>query len=480
MCFVMNREDICFMPAHEMAKKIRAQELSSQEITEIIIERIEKINPIINAYCTPTFELARAMAKEADQAVKTSKKKENLGLLNGIPISIKDLESTKGIRTTLGCKIFENFIPKKDTIIVRRLKDAGAIILGKTNTPSLGYKGVTDNLIFGATKNPWNLEKTCGGSSGGAAAAVASGLGPLASGSDGGGSIRIPSSFCGVYGFKPTFGRVPHEDMKVVGSMGTLVHKGPIVRYVEDAALMLDILAGEHYLDRFSLPKPNYSYLEKLNELPNYVKIGFSFDLGFAEAIDPEVKKAVMKGIEKFEKFNWSIEKSDIKLQKPLSTHWIIWTTSFAYRLNPYLDQWRDKLDPQLVEIVKIGLNYSKDNIQWAEIQREIVYEEISRFFNNFDILITPTLACPSFNLDLQFPTIIDGKQVGSGAWLPFTYPFNLSGHPAASIPCGWSSDGVPIGMQIIGKRLDDLKVLQVSKAFEDIAPWQDKKPIFN
>ncbi|MFW9900772.1 MAG: amidase [Candidatus Thorarchaeota archaeon] len=476
----MKKEELCYMSACEMADKIRSQELTSLEITETIIERIEKINPIINAYCTPTFQLARDMATIADKAVKTSRNGENLGLLHGIPTSIKDLETTKGIRTTLGCKIYENFIPKRDSIIVKRIKDAGAIILGKTNTPSLGYKGVTDNLIFGVTKNPWNLEKTCGGSSGGAAAAVASGLGPLASGSDGGGSIRIPSSFCGVYGFKPNFGRVPHEDMKVVGSLGTLEHKGPIVRCVEDAALMLDVLTGEHYLDRYSLPKPNYSYLEKLYELPHYVKIGFSFDLGFAKALDSEVKKAVMKGIEKFEKFNWLIEKSDIKLQEALNTHWILWTTSFAHRLKPYLDQWKDKLDPQLIEVVKIGLNYSVDNIKWAEIQREMVYEEISRFFNNFDILITPTLACSSFNWDLQFPNIIDGKEVSAGAWLPFTYPFNLSGHPAASIPCGWSDEGVPIGMQIVGKRLDELLVLQVSKAFEEIAPWQDKKPIFN
>jgi len=476
----MNKEEISYMSACKMAEKIKTQELTSLEITEVIIRRIEKINPIINAYCTTTFDLARDSAIKADKAVKSGKKRENLGLLHGIPTSIKDLENTKGIRTTMGCKIFENFIPQKDDIIVKRLKDAGAIILGKSNTPSLGYKGVTDNLIFGATKNPWNLEKTCGGSSGGAAAAVASGLGPLASGSDGGGSIRIPSSFCGVYGLKPNFGRVPHEGMKVVGYLGTFVHKGPIVRYVEDAALMLDVIAGEDNLDRYSLPKPNYSYLEMLKELSNKVKIGYSFDLGFVETLDPEVKKVVMRGIDTFEKLNWSIEESEIKLSRPANAHWIIWTTSFAYRLKPYLNQWKDKLDPQLAEIVKIGLNYSVDDIKWAEIRREVVYEEICRNFKKYDILITPTLACASFDLDLQFPNIIDGKKVGAGAWLPFTYPFNLSGHPAASIPCGWSSEGVPIGMQIIGKRLDELKVLQVSKAFEEISPWQDKKPLFN
>lgn len=317
----MSEKNICFLSACEMAEKIKKQELTSLEITERIIERIEKINPIVNAYCTTTFDLARELAKKADDAVK---KGEKLGLLHGIPISIKDLENTKGIRTTMGCKIYENYIPTKDDIVVKRVKDAGAVILGKTNTPSLGYKGVTDNLIFGATKNPWNLERTCGGSSGGAAAAIASGMGPLALGSDGGGSIRIPSCFCGVYGLKPNFGRVPHESMKLVGYLGTFVHKGPIVRYVEDAALMLDVLAGEDELDRYSLPKQNFNYLEKLIERPKNVKIGYSLDLGFAKALDPEVKKSVLEGIYKFEEIDWSVEESKIKLPRPANAHWII------------------------------------------------------------------------------------------------------------------------------------------------------------
>ncbi|MFX1366210.1 MAG: amidase [Promethearchaeota archaeon] len=472
----MNKEDICFMSAYDMAETIKRQELTSLEITETIIERIEKINPIINAYCTTTFDIARENAKKADEAVK---KGEKLGLLHGIPTSIKDLENTDGIRTTMGCKIYEHNIPKKDAIPVKRIKDAGAIILGKTNTPSLGYKGVTDNLIFGATKNPWNLEKTCGGSSGGAAAAVASGLGPLALGSDGGGSIRIPSSFCGVYGFKPNYGRIPHDYMKFMGYLGTLTHKGPIVRYVKDAALMLDAMVGEDIVDRYSLPKPNFSYLEEFENEPNNIRIGYSLDLGFAKALDSGVKKVMLDAIYKFENLNWSIEESSIKLPSPAMAHWIIWTTGFYYNLKPYIKQWGDKIDPQLVEIVKIGSQFTIDDIKWAEIRREMVYEEICRNFNNFDILITPTLACPAFNLDNQFPETIDGKKVDAGAWLPFTYPFNLSGHPAASISCGWSSNGLPIGMQIVGPRLDELIVLQVSRMFEELSPWQDKKPNF-
>ncbi|KKK48494.1 hypothetical protein LCGC14_2807280, partial [marine sediment metagenome] len=220
----MKSEDICFMPAWQMKEKIKNQEISSQEITEKIIERIEKINPIINAYCTPTFDLARTMAKNADDRVR--KNQTNLPLLNGIPTSLKDLVELKGVRTTFGSRLYENFVSVKDSVVVKRLKDAGCVILGKTNTPEFGFKGVTDNKIFGATKNPWNIERTPGGSSGGAAAAAVSGLSPLAQGSDGGGSIRIPSCFSGVYGIKPSFGRIPSASMKTSGVTGTLSCKG--------------------------------------------------------------------------------------------------------------------------------------------------------------------------------------------------------------------------------------------------------------
>ena len=229
----MSKKEICFLPAYKMKEKIVNQELTSLELTEIIIERIERINPIINAYCTPTFDLARKMANQADKKIKIG---EELGLLSGIPLSIKDLNETVGIRTTFGSNIFRENIPEDDELLVKRLKDAGAILLGKTNTPEFGHKAVTNNFIFGETKNPWNLNRTPGGSSGGAAAAVASGLSPLAQGSDGGGSIRIPSSLCGVYGLKPSYGRVPRLWDKI--SFYRLSHNGPIVRYVQDAALM--------------------------------------------------------------------------------------------------------------------------------------------------------------------------------------------------------------------------------------------------
>ncbi len=472
----MNKEDICYIPAYEMADKIERQEITSQEITEILIERIEKINPIINAYCTPTFELAREMAKKADDAVKKGQK---LGLLHGIPTSLKDDTETKGIRTTWGSKYYENYVPKEDNVIVTRLKDAGCVILGKTNLPELGFKGVTDNLIFGATKNPWNLERTCGGSSGGAAAAVASGLSPLALGADGGGSIRIPSCFCGLYGIKPHFGRVPYVFLKTGTAIDTFVQKGPIVRCVKDAALMLDAIAGPDEFDRYSLPKHNVSYFEELRDKPRKIKIGYSLDLGLVKAIDPEVKKSVLDAIQKFEKFEWSVEKAKIRINKAESVINILWTTGFANMMSPLLKQWHDKFDPELVELIKEGLTYSVLDIQMAGVQREKIYESVCKQFKKYDILITPTLACTAFELGKRAPEEIDGIPISIRDWL-LTYPFNLTGHPAASIPCGWSSEGLPIGMQIVGKRFDEVSVLQASKAFEELAPWQDKRPNFN
>ncbi len=486
----MNKEDLYYIPAWEMKEKIIKQELTSEELTETIIERIEKINPIINAYCSTTFDLARDLAKKADTAIK---KGEKLGLLHGIPTSIKDNVDVKGIRTTCGCKAFENYISTEDDIAVKRLKEAGVVILGKTNMPAFGYKGVTDNLIFGATKNPWHLERTPGGSTGGGAAATASGLSPLTQGSDGGGSIRIPSSFCGLYGIKPTFGRIPQKSMKIEGNMGTYVQKGPLVRHVKDAALFLDALVGADDIDRYSIPKPNYSFYDAIEEKPKKLKIGYAIDLGNLEVIHSEVEKSVLNAVKKFEEFNWSVEKSNINLlsightiRGNVSignyglTWYTIWTYGIGYFLKPIIEEFGSVMDQELVQMAQNGFQLTAENIYMAEIQREIIYDNVCRHFKEFDILITPTMACPAFELGVSSPTKIDGKEVSPGAYSPYTHPFNMSGHPAASIPCGWSKDGLPIGMQIVGKRFDEITVLQVSKAFEDVAPWQDKKPKFN
>jgi len=471
----VNKEDICFMSACDMVEKIKTQELTSVEITEAIIERIEKINPIINAYCTPTFELARDMAKAADDKVK---KGEKLGILHGIPTSIKDLMETKGIRTTFGSKIYENYIPEEDDLTVKKLKEAGIVLLGKTNTPEDGHKSVTNNLVFGETKNPWNLERTCGGSSGGSGAAVAAGLSPLALGSDGGGSIRTPSSLCGVYGLKPNFARIARKFRHMAFS--TLSHYGPIVRYVKDAALMLDAMAGPDSIDKYSFLPKDTSYINALRDRPNKLKIGYSIDLGYVKAVDKEVENSVLNAAHRFEEFDWTVEEAKIELKNVEMPFAIIITAAMAYDYKPLMKEWRDKMTPTLVRLIDMGMNYNALDLIRAEDQRQKIEKTIYQYFKNYDILITPTTAVPAFELGKMFPPIINGKSVNPVTWHAFALPFNMSWNPAASIPCGWNSEGLPIGMHIIGRKLDEKTVLQVSQAFEEIAPWQDKKPNFN
>ncbi|MFX0145852.1 MAG: amidase [Candidatus Hodarchaeota archaeon] len=472
----MNKEDICFMSACDMKDVIMRQELTSQEITETIIERIEKINPIINAYCTPTFDLAREMAQKADQAVKNS---EKLGLLHGIPTSIKDLFLTKGIRTTFGSMIYEHNIPEDDEVVVKRLKEAGIVLLGKTNTPEFGYAGVTHNFIFGKSRNPWNTDRIPGGSSGGGAAVVASGLGPLALGNDGGGSIRIPAACCGVFGHKPSLGRVPVFP-RIELHAKSYVHVGPLVRYVKDAALMLDAMKGPHDGDRYSLPDDKTSYLDNISNKPDKLKIGYSLDLGYAKIIDPDIEKSIINSSEKFEKLGWSVENVKLKIKKPNTAFYTFYTADYAYDLKSKLKDWRDKIDPELIKMVDAGFGYTSFDVMRAMSQRTKLYETFYEYFKNYDILITPTIAIPPFELGIMYPPKINGKNVSPTAWMPFTFPFNLTGHPAASIPCGWTNEGLPIGMQIVGNRFNDLLVLQVSQAFEEIAPWQEKRPKFN
>ncbi len=476
----MSKEDICFMSAYDMLDAIKKQELTSEEITEAIIERIEKINPIVNAYCTTTFDLAREIAKNADNAVK---KGEPLGELHGIPTSIKDLMMTKGIRTTYGSLLHEDFIPEEDDVAVIRLKEAGAVLMGKSNTPEFGHIALTNNKIFGETKTPWDIERNSGGSSGGAAAAVASGLGPLALGSDGGGSIRVPSSCCGVFGLKPTYGRIPSYP-RIGIAFKSMDHYGPITRYVKDAALMLNVMKGHHPSDPDSFPDDDIDYVKVLENKPAKLKIGYSMSLGFGKTLEEEVKDNILNNVKKFEQFDWDVEEAKIKIRTPELAFNTLVAVGYAYDLQKDYDKRLEDLSPDLKGTIRFGLDNSSMNIGKAKEQRKRVYEVMYQYFKNYDLLITPTLPCPAIKPKWQesgtvFP-IIGKKALNITSWMTFTYPFNMSGLPAASIPSGWTNSGLPIGMQIVGKRYDEKTVLQVSKAFEEIAPWQDKRPKFD
>lgn len=473
----MNEEEICFMSAVDIAELIKNGEETSSEILEVFIERINRINPKINAYCTTAFEIAREMAKKADDSIK---KGENLGLLTGIPTSIKDLMLTKGIRTTYGSLLHENFIPDEDEVTVKRLKDAGCVILGKTNTPEFGSVALTNNKIFGETHNPWNIETNSGGSSGGAASSVAAGLGPLALGSDGGGSIRVPSSCCGVFGLKPTFGRIPRYPHDSI-AFWTMDHYGPIVRYVKDAALMLNVMKGHHPGDSNSFPDDNIDYTKIFEDKPKKLKIGYSMSLGFGKILEDEVKESVLNGVQKFEKYDWDVEETNLKIKNPGTAFKTLVSIGYAYDLQKDNNTRPEDITPDLKASIRLGLDNNAMNIAKARDQRKRMQEVMYQYFKNFDVLVTPTTPIPAFKpgwleSGTTFPKV-GKKALSTISWMTYTFPFNMTGLPAASIPSGWTKSGLPIGMQIVGKRFDEKTILQVSKAFEELEPWQDKKP---
>jgi len=467
----MDNLEICYLSVVEMAESIKTKKLSPVEIVEAVLSRIERLDLQVNAYCTLVAESARRQAKETEAMVMRG---EELGLLHGVPVSIKDLIFTRGIRTTGGSKIYENFVPEYDAIVVERLKSAGAIIMGKTNTPEFGYMAVTDNRLFGATRNPWNLGCTAGGSSGGAAASVASGMGPLAIGSDGGGSIRIPGSFCGVFGLKPSFGRVPQYS----GFPGweTLSHTGPITRTVKDAALAMEVIAGRDDRDFYSLSDAGLSYRPFLNTDLKGLKIAWSQDLGYA-VVDPQVLQITETAVKTFATLGAAVEVDSPGVSSPEATFSTMVGASLTAALQDKMGEWETEIDPGLVRFVRANEDRLATEYVKARFERLAYCDGIRSFFEQYDLLLTPTLAVPPFAIGQFGVREIAGEKVSPLGWMSFTYPFNLTGQPAASVPCGWTDDGLPVGLQIVGRRFDDATVLRAAAAYEEASPWADRRP---
>ena len=468
----MSDIDLCFMTARQLASAYRRRKLSPVEVVKAILARIEELNPKLNSFCLVRAQEARKEAKKAEQAFR---RRGKVGPLCGVPVSIKDLIFTKGICTTGGSRIFESFVPDEDEMSVARMREAGAIIVGKTNTPEFGYIAVTHNPLFGITRNPWDLDKTAGGSSGGAAAATAAGLCPLALGSDGGGSIRIPASFSGVFGFKASFGRVPH----LPGFQGweTLSHTGPLTRTVGDAALMMDIIAGPDDFDRHSLPEIGATYSGSMRGSLKGTKVAWSSDLGYA-TVDPEVLEITADAALALKKTGCRVKEYDPGLDCPEDILGTLVVSDFYAALGDQLEEWRDKIDPPLARLIEMGKQVSAKDYVQATFKRQEFHVEVQKIFEQYDFLLTPTTAVPAFEAGKMAPETVAGKRLASTiGWMPFTYPFNLTGQPAASVPCGFTKDGLPVGLQIVGRRQDDVGVLRMAAAFEKLRPWADEKP---
>lgn len=463
----MNDLDVCYLPALELREQYRRRELSPVEVTEAVLGRIERLNPELTAFITVTPERAIEDARAAERAYAGG----TAGPLAGVPTSIKDLVATKGIRTTRGSLLYADNVPDYNPVFVQRLYDAGIVMLGKTNTPEGGWKGDSGNRVVGPTHNPWRHGRTAGGSSGGAAAAVATGLGPLAQGGDGAGSIRIPASFSGIFGLKPSFGRVPYPG----GSPSTqLAHTGPMTRTTRDAALMLDIMAGADASDRYSL-ESHGSFLGQVEGGIAGLRVAWSPDLGFAE-VEPEVAEITARAAARFAELGCEVVEATPDAADP----WPIIDVLFALGQSVSAEQLadvRDLVDQGRLKIMERALNWSADDVRKAMSGREAYYQQVNAFMDQFDLLLTPTMPLPAFPAGEDYPTEINGKAMTYLGWTAFTYPFNLTGHPAATVPCGFTSDGLPVGLQIIGRWRDDATVLRASAAFEDMQPWADKRP---
>ncbi|PYM92611.1 MAG: amidase [Candidatus Rokuibacteriota bacterium] len=466
----MNDTDLCWMSAADLAVAIAKKKVSPVEVVDATLARIDKLKEL-NAYVTLDADGARTAAKAAERAV--GRRGARLGPLHGVPFSVKDLIITKGIRTTFGTPLYRDNVPAENAPSVARMRAAGAIMLGKTNTPTLGWVGVTDNLLFGVTRNPWSLGHTPGGSSGGAGAAVAAGLAPLAIGTDGGGSIRKPAAWCGIFGLKASWGRIP---VYPHGAAWSLSHAGPMTRTVKDAALMMNACAGPDERDQYSLPATDVDYVKALKGSLKGLRVAWSETLGIAPAVDPEVRDATAKAARAFGELGCRVESVEPKWPSPYDCWRTIFLGGIAARLASYLDR-RDQIDPGLLPIVEEATKYPPTKYVEAWFERLAWWQHAREFFERYDLLLTPTVACSPLPIGEFYTTEIGGMPVGREAASVFTFIFNMTGQPAATVPCGFTKAGLPIGLQIIGRRFDDVTVLRASAAFEAARPWAQRRP---
>ena len=450
--------DLCAMTATALLEGYRRRTLSPVEVTQAVLQRIHALNPKLNA-----FNLI------SDQAIEEAKASEARwhagqpkGLLDGVPVSIKDLILTRGWPTLRGSKTVDAKGPwKDDAPATARLREHGAVLLGKTTTPEFGWKGVTDSPLTGITRNPWNPAKTPGGSSGGAAAAVAAGMGPLAVGTDGGGSIRIPCSFTGLFGIKGSFGRVPAWPLS---PFGTVAHVGPITRDVTDAALMLNVLSLPDARDWYALPYESRDYRAGLDAGVRDLRIAYSPNLGYAE-VDPEVAAIVKGAVSVFEELGAKVDEKHPGFDNAgpiFQTHWF---SGAAALMRTVKD--KKPCDPGLVEVAALGEKVTAAALIDAQMKRGALGAHMNLFHREFDLLVTPTLTVAAFDVGQESPD----KDNRWTDWTPFTFPFNLTGQPAASIPCGFTKAGLPVGLHIVGPRYADALVLRAARAFESVRP---------
>ena len=467
-------QDLAFAPATEHLKLIAGKQVSPVELVELYLRRIQDLDGRLNSYLTVSADEAMRMAKKAEEGVLGG---NDLGPLHGLPISIKDLEITRGIRTTGGSLVFEDSVPSEDSVVVERLRQAGAVILGKTNTPEFGLLGATENRLGDHCRNPWNTDRTTGGSSGGGGASVLAGLCSMGTGSDGGGSIRIPCSYCGIYGIKPTQGRVPRyggASVPVVANQFS--QPGPMTRTVRDSALLLQVLAGPDPRDPNAMRAAPPDFVAALERDIRGLRIAWSPDYGYAP-VDPEVMEVAGKAARVFEELGCEVEETDLSLDSPFDTFWFLFSTNVYVSYRQVLENHADQMTDYGRHCLQRGAAVTGAEYAQALGRVNQLAAQMAALFDHYDLLLSPTTAVTAYPV-AEPPTEIDGKAVDRfwGA-LPFTYPINMIGYTAASVPCGFSTESLPVGLHIVAPSGDEETVLAASAAFERARPWTPLRP---
>jgi aspartyl-tRNA(Asn)/glutamyl-tRNA(Gln) amidotransferase subunit A len=464
-------------PAQELAHLIATKQVSPLELTKIILERVDLLQPALNPFITVCHDTALAAAREAEQRVLRG---EPLGPLHGVPYAVKDLVNTAGVRTTFGSLLYEHNVPTEDAAAAARMKAAGGILIGKTTTPEFGHKSLTDAPLFGRSCNPWDVSRTCGGSSGGAAAAVAAGLGPIGIATDGGGSTRIPAACCGLVGLKQTLGTVPHS--QVQDAFGNYTYVTPLSRTVMDTALQLSAMAGAHPSDPWSIGLARQDFVAAARAEGDLKsrRILWSLTLGNT-VVARDVRTAFEAALRRFAELGATL----VELTEPVPKMEPIWRVinhaSWRARFSELIRDHGARMSPSLLRQVEIGAQWSAVDYQRAMFERTVVFRRVQGWLGENDVLVTPTLARTALPIEQEpfEPIEIDGAVIGElrSNLFPYTLPFNITGHPAMTVPCGFGADGLPIGVQIVGRLHDEPTVLRVGALYEATESWVGRWP---
>ncbi|MCP9949646.1 amidase [Actinomadura madurae] len=466
-------EEICFASARELARRVRTRELSAREVLQAHLDQIERTNPRVNAIVTLVAERAAEQARAADERLAAG---EAPGPLHGLPVAHKDTHATAGIRTTSGSPIFADHVPAEDELVVERIRAAGAVTLGKTNTPEFAAGSHTFNPVFGLTRNPYDPSRSAGGSSGGAAAALACGMHPLADGGDMGGSLRNPASFCNVAGFRPSPGRVP--SWPVAAAWSTLGVQGPMAREVADVALLLSVLAGPDPRSPIALETPGSAFAAPLDGDLAGLRVAWSPDLGGTIPVDPAVTGVLEPAVKVFEELGCAVEEAapdltgaDEVFRTLRAWHWDI-------TLRPLLDERRGEFKEALAANIDAGRPLTGADLGRAETLHTALFHRMREFFGRYDALLLPVSQVPPFDADLEYPEEIAGQRMHDYLeWMRSCFLISATGCPALSVPAGFTSGGLPVGLQIVGPHRADLAVLRIGHAFEQATRHAARRP---